>query len=109
MKSILLAAFAALCLSACASNPDQTPKNSCLSKAAAAEIGVTQSLETTETLLKSGSITKAEAKSVLKYIETANTAIDSAGRLCEVDEKQALDYLIAAGTAMIKAQEILGE
>lgn len=95
------------CLSACAGTPDA--KSTCLRRAASAEIAVTESYESTVSLLKAGLIDKGAARASLKATDGANAAVDSAGRFCQIDEPKATDYLKEAAALLTQAAQIRGE
>lgn len=109
MKKVYLTALVAVALLTGCSTSVKVEKNDCLRKVAASEIAITESYESTVALLKAEVIDKDAAKSAAKAIDTANVAVDTAGKLCSLDEVSATKYLAEAAQALIKANEILGE
>lgn len=107
MKKDLLVfgAIISLALVACASKQD----NLCLRRAAAGEIAITQSLDMTVNLYSAGKISPQSAGDALAAIRSANSLVDSAGRLCVVDDVKAAGLLQEASVIFDEIKDILGE
>lgn len=103
MKQIPLISI--LLLAACSG----VPKNDCLRRAASAEIAVTESYESTSALLTAGIINKETAQKALKSTDAANALVNSAGKLCQVDEPTASNYLLEASSLLLEVNAIIGD
>lgn len=104
-----LVALTGVMLSGCSSTAGkQSQPVTCLKRVASVEVVITQSYETTLALLEADIIDKAKARDAARIIGSANNAVDSAGRLCQIDEPKASDYLKEAASLIKDVNVLLG-
>lgn len=92
-------------LAACAGDH----QTSCLQRAAALEVSITQSYQSTATLYKASLINKTTAQEAVKITDSANTLVDSGEKLCQSDQPTALQYLANVQVMLDQVAKLTGE
>lgn len=107
MKNALFTAccVAALAVVGCAAMTTE----SCLSRVAGLEVGITAAYKMTGRLLSTNVIGGDDALTAVKIIDGANVAADAAAPLCDVNEREASNFIGQAAAALIDVKSIIGD